>query len=192
MKKPKTTNAENFQRSAIAPVGNRPGGVHEHHLEQEQREDADVVGVAAQEEALEAEEAEGVAEQVDGELVVERRGAAERGDRADAAHLQREAADPVAEHADRIDHEVHAHRVRGVLRAGEAGLDHREPGLHEHDEEAGEQRPDEVDGDLVVADRLHHLAERRIGGVLDRHVLGRAGRRAGRIALRDRSLRVRE
>ena len=31
------------------------------------------------------------------------------------------------------------------------------PGLHEHDEEAGDQRPDEVDGDLVVADRLHHF-----------------------------------
>ena len=58
MKKPKTQNAENFQRSAIAPVGIVAGGVHEHHLEQEQREHADVVGVAAEEEALHAEQAE--------------------------------------------------------------------------------------------------------------------------------------
>ena len=56
--------------------------------------------------------------------------------RADAAHLQGEAADPVAEHADRVDHEVHGHGVGGVLGAGEAGLHHREAGLHEHDQEA--------------------------------------------------------
>ena len=41
--------------------GNRAGGVHEHHLEEEQREHADVVRAAAQEEALEPEQAEGVA-----------------------------------------------------------------------------------------------------------------------------------
>ena len=81
-----------------------------------------------------------------------------------------------------VDHEVHAHGVRGVLRAGEAGLDHREAGLHEHDEEAADQRPHEVDGDLVVADGVHDLGERRVRGVLDGDVLGGAGRGAGRIA----------
>ena len=112
-----------------------------------------------------------VTEQIDRELAVERRRSAERRDGADAAHLQREAADPVAEHADRVDHEVHRHRVRGVLGAGEPGLDHREAGLHEHDEEAGDQRPHDVDGDLVVADGVHHLGQRRILRVLDGHVL---------------------
>ena len=58
----------------------------------------------------------------------------------------------------------------------EAGFDHREAGLHEHDEEAGDQRPHEVDGDLVVADGVHDFAERRVRRLLDRDVLGRAGR----------------
>ena len=171
------------------------GRVHEHHLEQEQREHADVVGVAAQEESFQAEQPERMRQQVDGQLVVERRGAAERADRADAAHLQRVAANPEAEQADRVDHEVHAHRVRGVLRAGEAGLHHREPGLHEHDEEPGKQRPHKIDRDLVVTDGFHDFGERRVRGVLDRHVLRRSGRRPGRIAFRgglsDRALRVR-
>ena len=50
----------------------------------------------------------------------------------------------------------------------EPGLDHREAGLHEHDEEAGDQRPHDVDGDLVVADGVHHFGQRRVGRVLDR------------------------
>ncbi len=87
MKKPKT-----HERRVLPALGHRAGrngdgGVHEDHLEQEEREDADVIGAAAQEEALEAEQAERVTEQVDGELVVERRRAAERRDGADAAHL---------------------------------------------------------------------------------------------------------
>ena len=98
--------AEDAERRELPALGHRAGGdrrrgVHEHHLEQEEREHADVVAVAGQEEALRAEEAERVAEEVDGELVVERRRAAERRQRADAAHVQREAADPVPEHAER-------------------------------------------------------------------------------------------
>ena len=61
----------------------------------------------------------------------------------------------------RVDQEVHRHRVGDVLGAREAGLDQREAGLHEHDQEAGEQRPHDVDRDLVVADGLHDLA--RVG-----------------------------
>ena len=33
------------------------------------------------------------------------------------------------------------------------------PGLHEHDQEAGDQRPDEVDGDLVLADLVDHVGD---------------------------------
>ena len=75
-------------------------------------------------------------------------------ERADAAHLQGEADGPEAEDADRVDEEVHAHRVGDVLRAGQPGLDEREAGLHEHDEEAGEQGPDDVDRRLGVCEPL--------------------------------------
>ena len=152
--------------------GDRAGGVHEHHLEQEQREHAHVVHVRAQEEALGAEEAERMAEERDHELAVERRRAPEHGHRAHTAHLQGEAADPVAEHADGIDHEVHRHRVGGVLGPAEAGLHEREPRLHEHDQEAGQQRPHQVDGDLAVAHGGHHLVQLRGLGILDRDVGG--------------------
>ena len=40
----------------------------------------------------------------------------------------------------------------------EARLDDREAGLHEHDEEAADQRPGEVDGDLVLPDLIHEVA----------------------------------
>ena len=64
---------EDEERRPLPALGHgagrdRAGGVHEHHLEEEQREHADVVGVAAQEEALHAEEPERVAEQADREL----------------------------------------------------------------------------------------------------------------------------
>jgi hypothetical protein len=57
---------------------------HIHHLEQEQREHADVVAVAAQEEPLQPEQAVGFSEQTDRVHVVERRGAPEHRHRTDA------------------------------------------------------------------------------------------------------------
>ena len=57
-------------------------GVHEHHLEQEDHHDADVIGAALrQEDAVLAEQAEGLAEDVDGESRAQRGRAAEVGDR---------------------------------------------------------------------------------------------------------------
>ena len=53
-----------------------------------------------------------------------------------------------------------------------------------------DQRPHEVDGDLVVADRVHDFGQRRGGRVLHRDVLGRPGRGPGRIPRRCRSLRA--
>ena len=124
--------AEDDERGELPALGHRAGrdrrgGVHEHHLEQEEREDADVVGVAAQEEALHAEQAERLAEERDRELVVERRRAAERRRRrrrrpsAARSRRPRTRACPIG-----VDHEVHRHRVGDVLGAGEAGLDQRE------------------------------------------------------------------
>ena len=73
--------------------------------------------------------------------------------------------------------------VISVLGPTEAGLHHREPGLHEHDEEAGDERPDKIDCDFVVTDGVHHLRERRCIRVLDGDVLGRARHRARGVAL---------
>ena len=83
---------------------------------------------------------------------------AERRQRAHAAHLQPEPERPEPDDADRVDEEVHPHRVGDVLRAGEPGLDQREPGLHEHHQEAGDQRPDDVQRRLA---RQHQLARLR-------------------------------
>ena len=64
------------------------------------------------------------------------------------------------------------------------GLDDGEAGLHEHDEEAGDQRPDEVDGDQVLADRVDDVVDRQaLLHVADRDVADGAGDGAGRIAL---------
>ena len=63
------------------------------------------------------------------------------------------------------------------------GLDDGEAGLHEHDEEAGDERPDEVDRDLVLADEADHVADREADlRVADGDVADRAGERAGRVA----------
>ena len=58
-----------------------------------------------------------------------------------------------------VDDEVHAHRVRDVLRAREAGLDQREAGLHEHHEEAGDQRPDDVERGLSAQHQLLRVGD---------------------------------
>ena len=64
------------------------------------------------------------------------------------------------------------------------GLHDGEAGLHEHDEEAGDQRPDEVDGDLVLADLVDDVGDRQpLLRVADRDVGDGAGEGAARIAL---------
>ena len=135
--------------------GNRGRGVHEHHLEQEVREHRGGIGDAGEEEPRPAEQPPLLATDRErdfmGELVV----AAERAERADTAGLQCKADDPVRQHRDAVDHEVHGDRVRGIFGAREPGLDHREPGLHEHDKEPGDEGPHEIDGDRI----------RRRGGV---------------------------
>ena len=95
---------------------------------------------------------------VDDHLARQRRVVAEGRQRAHAAHLQREPERPEADDPDRVDEEVHPHRVGDVLGAREAGLDQREPRLHEHHQEAGDQRPDDVQRRLAGQ---HHLARLR-------------------------------
>ena len=116
-----------------------------------------------QHEAARPEEAEVLAEEVHGELARERRVPAEAWPgrrRRPSAGRSRRVQKP--EDADGVDQEVHAHRVGDVLRAREPGLDQREPGLHEHDEEAGDHRPDDVQRGLRVGERLHDVRGRGI------------------------------
>ena len=65
------------------------------------------------------------------------------------------------------------------------GLDDREARLHEHDEEAGDERPDEVDRDLVLADVVDDVAESSgpSSGRSTRDVCRGARHRAGGVAL---------
>ena len=100
-----------------------------------------------------------MAADVEDELAVERAVTAEGGERADAAHLQAEADGPEAEDADGVDEEVHAHRVADVLGAHEAGLDQSEAGLHEHHQEAGDERPDDIETCLRIGDRFCDVRE---------------------------------
>ena len=89
-------------------------------------------------------------------------------DDADAALLEGEAADPEGEHAHAVDHEVRHHDVHGALGPAEAGLHHGEACLHEHDQVAGDQRPDDVDRQPVLV----HVAGQVVGERL--FVLGAA------------------
>ena len=61
----------------------------------------------------------------------------------------------------------------------------RESGLHEHDQVAGDQRPHEVDGDSVLADRVDEVGQRQAPFLesLTDDVVDGAGKRAARIAL---------
>ena len=62
--------------------------------------------------------------------------------RIDAAELEGEAGQPIADCADTEDHHVHHHGVGDVLVAGEARLHQRKPSLHEEDQEAAEKHPE--------------------------------------------------
>ena len=96
-----------------------------------------------------------------GFLVQEQKAAPEVGrtGQTDASEGDREPNRPVSEHGDAVDHEVGHHDVHGALSAAESGLDHREAGLHEHDQIAGDEHPDEVDGETVLV----HISGQVIG-----------------------------
>ncbi len=118
-------------------------------------------------------------------------------DRSEAAEGEPEADEEEPHDADAIDHEVHGHRVEGVLGSGEARLHEGEARLHEHDQEAADQQPGEVDAKSVLIDHvgqfrrewLGFLGGRQVirgdgaGGEPDQ-VLGAAAVQAGWIAVR--------
>ena len=147
-------HAEHGERGKFPALRQGPGGdggrgVHEDHLEQEVGEDRRGVGDAREEEPGPPEQPPVLAPERERDLVSQLVVAAERAERADPARLEREADGPIRQHRDAVHHEVHGDGVGRVLGAGEAGLDQREAGLHEHHEEPGHQGPHEVDGDGV-------------------------------------------
>ena len=167
------------------------GGLHEHDLEQEERQHADVVGVPRlQEEPVQADDARAAV----AEDRSQRRRTTEVGDGCDPAELKREADGVIGHEGDDERRQVHHHHVPGVFRPGEPGDEEREPHLHEQHEEAGEQEPREVDRDRqvthVVRQRLHpgrgerHLGDpqRVVGGGLggvEHRAVALAGRPSG-------------
>ena len=191
MKTPNGTNAENFQRSAMRAGDDRGGGVHEHELEQEEREDADVVGAVtqrAEEEALGAERGPSRAP----ERITWSSGSTPPSSamRPEAAELQREADRPVRERADGEDDEVRHRDVRRVLRPAEAGLDEHEARLHEEDERHAHDDEEHVRAALRWPRSGADLGERRRAGRRGGDVGDAAGGRAGRVAaLRQRDAR---
>ena len=112
-------------------------GVHEHHLEEEHHHDADVIGAACMSNMPFVPNRP---QSLPNRCIVYSELSGGVPPRLATAptppFLDREADQPVGEHADAVHHEVHHHGVVGVLGAAQTGLDDREAGLHEHDEEA--------------------------------------------------------
>ncbi len=159
----------------------RRGRVHEHELEEEEREDADVersVSERAEEEALVGEDAPARGRR---EYLVERLNPAEQGDRPEAAELDGETDGPVRQRADAEDDEVRHRHVRGVLRAAEAGLNEHEARLHEEDETDADDHEEHVDADGQVAESGTDLFERRRAGCCCGHRVDVTGDGTGRV-----------
>ena len=125
------------------------GGLHEDDLEQEQHHHADVVAaVALEQEPVQADDSGAAVTEDAGQ----RRDAAEIRDRCDPAEHEGETDGVIREQRDRERGDVHHHHVAGVLCPGETRDQEREADLHEQHQEAGDQRPGEVDGDTEMAD----------------------------------------
>ncbi len=183
--------------------------IHEDHHEEEQHDRGRVVAIAGEEEASRTDEPPArvaVHRRADGQHAVQGRGPAERSGSSDGGPVEPsahegESAHEEPEHADGVDHEVHRERVGRVLGANETRLDEREARLHEHDEEARDQGPYEVDRVDPVGRRLrdrvdgHREVFRRglvgIGLRITRHGVGRRRRLERPGLVRNRIVRQR-
>ena len=157
----------------------RRRGVHEDHLEEEEDGDADIQRPRRKKEPLVAEDAVINARDGDAPLFVEReepRSEVRRTRQPHAPEGDSEAHRPVGQHADAVDHEVGHHHMHRAFRPAEAGLHHREPGLHEHHQVAGDQHPDEVNGDAVLVDVARKVVgERLVRLCVSEHLGGGGG-----------------
>ena len=124
-----------------------------------------------------------LAEQIDGHFVVEIGHHAQVRDLAHPAEHKGKPADPETQHADGVNHDIHAHGMHGVLGPGKARLHQREAQLHEHDQVAGDQGPDNVNGDLVVAHRVRDFRQDGFPRFLGSDILDRPGNRTARIVV---------
>jgi hypothetical protein len=97
---------------------------------------------------------------------------------ANAAELDTETDQEVTDHADRIDEEIHRHDMQRVFPPAEAGFNEREAKLHEHDEEASEKRPGEIDPEAVLANERRELRRKRFTRrrLINSCLIDRAGR----------------
>ena len=129
------------------------------------------------------EDAEGLAEERDDMFGVQRRGTTEIRDRADTPHLNRKTNQPICKHADAVDHEIHHHGMVGILGPTQAGLHNGKPRLHEHDKKPCDERPNEIDGDFILAYLIYQVSNRRsFFRVGHRDVACCAGERTVRVA----------
>jgi hypothetical protein len=75
------------------------------------------------------------------------------------------------------------HSVVGVLGPAKTRLHNRKACLHEHDQEARDQCPGEVDGDLVLANLVEDVRDRQTFlGIANGDISHRTGERTIRIA----------
>jgi len=73
--------------------------------------------------------------------------------------------------------------VVGIFGPAKAGFHNGKPRLHEHDKKAGDEGPNEVDGNFILADLIHQVTDRRaLLRVGHSDVACCAGERAVRIA----------
>src|SRR5207244_9403765 len=72
--------------------------------------------------------------------------------------------DPEGESAERVDHQVHARCMRGILGTAQRRLDEHKPSLHEHDQEAGDQRPYIVDRVQIVDTAVRQISRLELIG----------------------------
>ena len=112
------------------------------------------------EQPLHAEQSPSDSKEAQRVLAVERLQAAEIAVARRTAHLNGKADEPVCEEAARIHDEVHHVGVVGILHAAQPRLYHGEARLHEHDQEAADQRPGEVDADLVLPNLIGDIGDR--------------------------------
>ncbi len=133
--------------------GNGSRGIHKHHLEQEKGENPNVISGACQEVPSVTEDSKWLAENGPSNFIAEARITTQCRQSTQPAEHEGETANVKAQHAERIDHEIHGHGVVHVFGAGHARFHHGEPGLHEHDEEARDQGPHDVDGHSVMPNR---------------------------------------
>ncbi len=168
-------HAERHERRELPALGHRAGddgggGVHEHELEQEEREYAGIVGAVSQradEEALGARDC--LSRNLDSVPVEDRLSTRRPEERAHGSELEREPDEPVGERADREDHEVRHGDVCGVLASAEARLHEHEARLHEEDQTHAHGDEEDVQPDLDVAQVAGCFRERRRSRLLRGH-----------------------